>query len=72
MSGRSFAVGVGEVLSAAVLVVGIIVWAVRLEGRINAADRALGDVKAQHAQAVQQFREDLAYIRQRIDAALAR
>lgn len=40
-------------------VVGGIVWLVRLEGRVNAHDEAL-----------KQTREDISYVRKRIDEAL--
>lgn len=39
--------------------VGAIVWLLRLEGRVNAHDRELTDVK-----------DDIRYIRERIDRAL--
>lgn len=67
-----FVVGAAEVITIAVLVVGLIVWAVRLEARVDAADRAVSDVRAEHDKDLRQFREDLGYIRTRIDEALAR
>ena len=63
--------GVAETLTIAALVVGVIVWAVRLEGLVHAQQREIDDVKQQQVVTVQQFREDLAYIRSRIDAAIA-
>jgi hypothetical protein len=40
-------------------IVGIIVWAVRVEGRVNGHDRE-----------IQSTREDIKYVRERIDRAL--
>jgi glutathione S-transferase len=54
---------VGEKLTIATLLLAAVVWAVRLEGRVNANERAAGD-------AITLFREDLKYIRDRIDRAL--
>lgn len=59
-------------MAAVTCIVTIIVWAARLEGRVDAAEQKIVDVKQEHAVAVQQFREDLQYIRTRIDEALAR
>ena len=50
---------VQTVFYAAIPVVGVIVWFVRLEGRVNTQDAIM-----------KEFREDLAYIRQRIDRAI--
>jgi hypothetical protein len=46
---------------AAVTVISGIVWAVRLEGRVNKSDQRVNDLK-----------EDVEYIRRRIDEALDR
>lgn len=54
------------------LLLGGVVWGARLEERVNAHDRALATVEEQHREAVQQFRDDLAYIRRRLDEALDR
>lgn len=43
-----------------------LVWLVRLEGRVNGHDRE----HKQHADRHEEMREDLAYIRERIDKAL--
>lgn len=52
------------------VVAGAIVWLVRLEGRVNSHDRELADVKDTHADNVQQLRDDVSYIRHRIDSVL--
>jgi hypothetical protein len=64
-------IGFGEWLTIGTFVVGIVVWAVRLEGRLNSQEQQLDDVRLQQSQNIQQFREDLAYIRSRIDQATA-
>lgn len=46
-----------------VLVLSGVVWAVRLEARVDA-------LKQQHQAAIEQVREDLKYIRARLDQAL--
>jgi hypothetical protein len=46
-------------LSAGATVIGVVVWAVRIEGRVNGHDRELNDVK-----------DDVRYIRTRIDQAI--
>lgn len=51
--------GLDEAMVLAVPAVGVIVWLVRLEGRINAHDLILSSL-----------REDVRYIRDRIDRAL--
>lgn len=52
------------------MVVAGIVWLVRLEGRVNVHDRELELVSDTHDKEFQQLREDLKYIRDRIDAVL--
>jgi hypothetical protein len=71
-------VGAAEVISIVALVGALLAWVVRLEGRVEAQERGeadrdqkIAEVKAEHREAVKQFREDLAYIRSRIDAAVA-
>ncbi len=54
---------VGEKLTIATLVLAGVVWAVRLEGRVATVEKTT-------EQAIQQFRDDLRYIRDRIDRAL--
>ena len=56
----------GWMLTAGAFVIGYIVWLVRLEGRVNGHDREHKEHKDRH----DEMREDLAYIRQRIDKAL--
>jgi hypothetical protein len=51
--------GAEALISGASLVIGAVVWLVRLEGRVNAHERQLADVK-----------DDVRYIRERIDRAL--
>lgn len=57
--------GVGEWITLAVLALSAVVWAVRLEGRVDAQERENKAVLAQ-------LREDVVYIRSRLDQALAR
>lgn len=61
-----------EWVAIAALAIAGIVWAVRLEGRVNTQDREIAAVQRQHREAVGQFREDLTYIRRRLDEALDR
>jgi hypothetical protein len=51
--------GFGELLLAGSMVIGAVVWAVRIEGRVNGHDKQLDDVK-----------DDVRYIRTRIDQAI--
>lgn len=51
-------------------VVGAVVWLVRLEGRVNSHDRELADHKKHTSEDISQLREDVKYIRDRIDRAL--
>jgi hypothetical protein len=61
---------VGDYLLIGTLAVGGVVWAVRLEGRVNAQDVRVDGVEQQQKAAIDQVRTDLAYIRSRIDQAL--
>lgn len=64
--GAGIGVDVQLVMGIGVPAVGLIVWLVRLEGRINGHD-------IQHKQAAErhdEMRQDISYIRNRIDAAL--
>ena len=63
-------VGLGEWLTIGALILAGVVWAVRLEGRINAQDTKLEQQAQNHKDTIAQFRADLAYIRMRIDDAL--
>lgn len=54
------------VIPVVIAFVGVVVWAVRLEGRVNAHDRAHEEHKQRH----EELRSDLTYIRERIDRAL--
>lgn len=59
-----------EWIGIAVLVLGAVIWSIRLEGRVQATERDLSTLRLQHEQAVQQTREDVSYIRERIDRIL--
>ncbi len=62
----------GVVLTAVAMVVGVIVWLVRLEGRLNAqGERLEGRLKTQDDR-LDRLERDIAYIRNRIDVALKR
>lgn len=54
------------------MLLGGVAWGARLEERVNAQDREITVIERQHREAVQQFREDLSYIRRRLDEALDR
>lgn len=51
--------GLHETIAVVIPAVGVIVWLVRLEGRVNGHDQLLSSL-----------REDVRYIRQRIDQAI--
>lgn len=53
-------------LSAIGLVVGGLVWLIRLEGRVNTHDQR----HTQHDEDRKEMRDDISYIRNRIDRAL--
>lgn len=53
-----------------VVFVGSVVWLVRLEGRVNGHDREIADHKKNTAEDISQLRDDVKYIRDRIDRAL--
>ena len=63
-------IGVGEILTVLAFAVGIIVWAIRLEANVAGNARELELLKENQTQNVQQLRDDLGYIRARIDQAL--
>jgi hypothetical protein len=58
--------GMGETMTALGIVVGLVAWAVRQEGRIN-LHAALHE---EHAKRHHEIKEDIEYIRERIDRAL--
>lgn len=58
--------GAGEVMTGVGAVVAVVVWLVRIEGRVNGHDRE----HMEHAKRHDEMREDLSYIRDRIDRAL--
>lgn len=68
---------IGDYLLIGSLTLAGVVWAVRLEGRVNTNDRAIAavdtrvvEVRQQQKDSVDQVRQDLTYIRSRIDQAL--
>jgi hypothetical protein len=60
------------IVTVATLAIGAIVWAVRLEGRQQTTEAELAALRQRHVETVQEFREDLRYIRQRLDQVLDR
>jgi hypothetical protein len=62
--------GTAELIALIGLVGGIVVWAVRVEGRGHTQDVQIEDVRQTHSTDTAQIREDLAYIRERIDRAI--
>jgi hypothetical protein len=60
----------GTILTAAAMVVGVIVWLVRLEGRLNAQGERLEDRLNTQDDGMERLERDIAYIRNRIDVAL--
>lgn len=50
--------------------VGVIVWLVRLEGRVNGHDQSIASVRDHTRDAITDLRDDVAYIRERIDRAI--
>lgn len=61
---------VAEIIAIAALVLSGLVWAVRLEGRVDAQTEQIATLKEQQRAAILQVREDLTYIRQRLDLVL--
>ncbi len=67
----------GLILTGVVTVGGILIWALRQEGRINAHDKEheehrkeIEKVRVSSEQRHSELREDISYIRERIDTAL--
>jgi len=60
----------GTVVTIVALAVAALVWLVRLEGRVNGHERELQDVKKGHDSDITGIRNDLQYIRDRIDRVL--
>lgn len=58
----------GEVFTLVLTAVGVIIWLVRLEGRVNLNERLLNDL-TKHVEVVQ---KDVRYIRGRIDELVPR
>lgn len=56
----------GVVVTVTASAVAVVVWLVRLEGRVNGHDRE----HKIHADRHEELREDISYIRERIDSAL--
>lgn len=63
-------IGLSNWLTIVALAIAAVVWAVRLEGRQDAQDRELATLKQVHKDTLEQVRQDLQYIRTRLDAAL--
>lgn len=63
-----------QILSIVAMVVTLTAWAVRVEGRVDALNRQqVSDVamlKEQQEKAIRQTRDDVAYIRSRLDQVL--
>lgn len=57
----------GAALTVAISFVGAVIWLIRLEGRVNTNEALHGSLKDSH----DELKEDVRYIRQRIDAALS-
>ena len=66
---RSSLTSADKITIAALALAGV-VWAVRLEGRVNANDVAIVHVDTQRKESIEQIRADLTYIRTRIDQLL--
>lgn len=47
-----------------------LVFIIRLEGKVHAQELRVTAIEQQHREAVAQFRDDLAYIRTRLDQAI--
>ena len=76
-SGEGAAVHVGrltitEFLAVLGFVAGLIIWAVRLEGRVDTQQTQLNTQRENHALAIEQLRDDIGYIRRRLDLVLDR
>lgn len=74
-------VSIGDYLLIASLALAGVVWAVRLEGRVNTTEAAIAaravvvdqrvdGVEQQQKESIDQVRQDLAYIRARLDQVL--
>lgn len=57
-----------EILSVVVVLVGVVIWLVRLEGRVNLSDRLLNDLTTD----VHNLAMDAKYIRGRVDVLVGR
>lgn len=64
--------GAAEWIAIGALAVSGVVWLVRLEGRVNGHDRELLTIKEHFEVRDRLLRDDVAYIRSRIDQAVAR
>lgn len=61
---------VSVVLGIGLPVVAGIYWAAKQEGRINSNVEAIKDMRQANAEAIADIREDINYIRNRVDAAI--
>ena len=63
-------VDLGLLLAVAILALGGLIWLIRLEGRVVAHDAILLDFKRINELAHNEMREEVHYIRMRIDSAI--
>jgi undecaprenyl pyrophosphate phosphatase UppP len=67
---RFFHLNAAEWVAILVVIVGLVMWLARLEARVDAQGRDMRSVKEEQAEAIGQFRQDIQYIRMRLDEAL--
>jgi hypothetical protein len=71
---RATGFSLSQILSIGGLVVSLTAWAVRVEGRVDALQqqhvRDVATLKDEQATTIRQTRDDIAYIRARLDRAL--
>lgn len=65
-------IGVGEAITIVTLGAGVVAWAVRLEGRINTSDARYDALQKAYLADAGETREDIQYIRERLDRVLER
>ena len=62
--------GLGEMVAIGMILLGGLVWSVRLEGRVNTQAEQIATLKQQQVDSIEQVRHDLTYIRARLDQVL--
>jgi hypothetical protein len=62
-----FRLSAAEWITVASLLGAAIMFAVRLEGRVDAGDQAIRDIKTEHQRIDAHIYEELRYIRERVD-----